>query len=565
VRFVAGVDVVGRLGRLIEVGQALTSELDLEVLLGRVLGAAREVTGARFAALGVLDERRRGLERFVTSGLDERARARIGGLPRGRGVLGVLIDDPRPLRLADVGAHPRSFGFPLGHPPMRSFLGVPVVVRGRAWGNLYLTEKQGGGAFSEEDERALVVLAAWAAIAVDNARLYRQLAARRDELERMVRGLETTTEVALSLGGEVDVGRIVELVVKRSRALVSARAGLLGLIEGVDVRWAACAGEIDGGVVGVRTPRAGSVAGQVVASGRAERLAAVRSRVAFRLGDHVDVDSALMVPLVFRGRALGLLCAFDRLEDGPEFTGEDERLMLAFAASAATALATAQDAAADARRRSIRASEEERRRWARELHDDTLQDLAAIRIALSSARRAEHPHELQSAVDNALERLGETVDDLRGLIADLRPAALDQIGLQAALHGLARRIKTTSGLHVSHTIALADDRRLNTDLESCLYRVAQEALTNVIKHAHATHVTLTLTDHHDHLTLTITDNGHGLHDHHPDHGWGIIGMRERLAQHHGHLTITPTPHGGTTLTATIPTPHTTTQPLAHTA
>ena len=161
-----------RLRRLIEVSRSLVSELDLEAVLRRLLEAARELTGARYAALGILNPERTELERFLTLGVDERARASIGELPRGRGVLGLLISQPKPLRLREVGDHPRSYGFPPGHPPMSSFLGVPILIRGEAFGNLYLTDKQGEAEFTEADEEAGVVLAEWAAIAIDNARLY---------------------------------------------------------------------------------------------------------------------------------------------------------------------------------------------------------------------------------------------------------------------------------------------------------------------------------------------------------------------------------------------------------
>src|SRR4051794_34589844 len=159
-----------RLMRLIDVGRSLVSELDLEVVLERLLDVARDVTGARYAAMGVLDPEKRGLERFLTAGIDDETRTLIGDLPHGRGVLGVLIRDARPLRLHDVGAHAESYGFPPGHPPMHTFLGVPVRIRGEGFGNLYLTEKQGGGDFSEADERSAVILADWAAIAIENAR-----------------------------------------------------------------------------------------------------------------------------------------------------------------------------------------------------------------------------------------------------------------------------------------------------------------------------------------------------------------------------------------------------------
>jgi len=167
-----------RLRRLVDVGRSLVTELDPEAVFARLLEVARELTGARYAAIGVLDERREQLERFLTAGIDEDTHRAIGDLPRGRGVLGALISDPRPLRLADVGMHAQSYGFPLAHPPMTTFLGVPLMIDGQAWGNLYLTEKA-GGEFTDHDEEAAVVLADWAAIAIANARLYRTVRERK--------------------------------------------------------------------------------------------------------------------------------------------------------------------------------------------------------------------------------------------------------------------------------------------------------------------------------------------------------------------------------------------------
>src|SRR5436190_10397243 len=174
---VAGTETGERLGdvqlrRLLQVGRSLVSDLDLESVLKAVLEAARDLTSARYAALGVLNDRGDGLERFLTLGIDGAARARIGDLPRGHGVLGVLIKDPKPLRLADVGVHPHSYGFPAGHPPMTRFLGVPIRIREAVYGNLYLTDKDGGGEFDDGDEAAVVVLAEWAGYAIANARLH---------------------------------------------------------------------------------------------------------------------------------------------------------------------------------------------------------------------------------------------------------------------------------------------------------------------------------------------------------------------------------------------------------
>ena len=233
-----------------------------------MLEVARELTGARYAALGVLDERRERLERFLTVGHRRGdARGDRRSAP-GHGILGVLIREPRPLRLHDVGDHPQSYGFPLGHPPMRSFLGVPILIRGDAYGNLYLTEKEDGD-FDAADEEALVVLAEWAAIAIDNARLVRDVRGRRDELERAVSALETTTAISRAVGGETDLARILELIAKRGRALVEAGSMAIALADGADVVVAAVAGAIDGALIGRRIPIEGTLAGHVLRTSRA--------------------------------------------------------------------------------------------------------------------------------------------------------------------------------------------------------------------------------------------------------------------------------------------------------
>ncbi|MCW3010338.1 MAG: sensor histidine kinase, partial [Solirubrobacterales bacterium] len=297
-----------RLRRLIEVGRGLLGELRVEAVLERVLQTARELTGAQYAAVGVLDEDRQQLSRFITAGIDEDARRTIGSLPHGRGVLGVLIKEPHPLRLHDVAAHPRSYGFPAGHPPMATFLGVPVRVRGRAWGNLYLTEKAGGGDFDEADEASVVVLADWAALAIENARLYEALDARNGELERAVRGFEATATIAEAVGGEADVDRVLELVVKRARALIEARSVLVLLVEGEELLVAAAAGQV--GPAAERVPLAGTRMAEVLQERLPVRVADVAGDARLDAGalGVADAAAALLVPLTYRGRALGVLC-----------------------------------------------------------------------------------------------------------------------------------------------------------------------------------------------------------------------------------------------------------------
>ena len=546
-----------RLARLIEVGRSLVAELNLQAVLDRVLEVAREITGARYAALGILDERKRELEQFLTVGIDESERGQIGALPRGHGVLGLLIRDPRPLRLEDVGSHPDSYGFPPGHPPMASFLGVPISIRGEAWGNLYLTDKE-GGPFTEEDEEALLILADWAAIAIENARLYEGVERRRRELERAVRGLEATTEIARALAGETELERVLELIVKRGRALVEATAVVIFLTEGDELVVKATAGDVNPIADGARIPIAGSLSGHVVLTGHSERIRDVLAHPD-RLPVVVpDATSALLVPLVFRGSAHGVLAAFDRRVDGPEFTDEDERLMAGFGVSAAAAVATAKSVAEDRLRLSIDASEQERRRWARELHDDTLQGLAGLGMTLGSALRAESAEGARGAVEGAIAQIREEAAKLRALIAELRPPALDEIGLRAAVEGLVERTATTQGLEITTDIALAGDegrKRLAPEIENTAYRIVQEALTNVGKHARATAAEVRLAEADGVLEVAVRDDGGGFEASAPRSGFGLTGMRERVELLGGTLAVESSPAGlGTLVRAWIPVP-----------
>lgn len=543
-----------RLERVLAIGRELVGELELEPLLQRILEVAREVTSARYAALGVLDDAREELERFLTSGLGPDEHAHIGQLPRGHGVLGVLISDPRPLRLVDVGKHPKSYGFPIGHPPMRSFLGVPVVIQGRAWGNLYLTEKE-DGPFTAEDENVIVMLADWAAVAVRNARLHRAERRRRAELEHAVRVFEATTEITRALGGEIELDPVLELIVKRGRALVQARCMVLSLVEGDEIVVGNVAGQLDRRIVGQRLPLAGSVAGEVLESGRPHGLAELSDDANPHLQDYVTASCGLIAPMIFRGRRLGVLAAFDREVDGPQFTSEDERLVLSFAAAGATAVATAQLVAAQGLRRALRASEEERRRWARELHDETLQDLAALSIFLSDARYKAQQADMAEVLDKALGRVSRASGNLRALITELRPAALDKLGLEPALGALAESVQDRSNVAVELEVDV--DRpgreRLPRDLEVAIYRIVQEALTNVVKHADATRVSVTVHASEKGIEASITDDGAGHVPSDDGKGFGVVGMRERAVAAGGSFSLRSAPGAGTAVEAIFPT------------
>ncbi len=550
-----------RLRRLIEVGRTLVARLDLEGVLEMVLDSARELTGARYAALGILDEGKHELERFLTLGIDEETHAAIGSLPRGHGVLGELIRHPGLLRLSDVEAHPHSYGFPPGHPVMRTFLGVPIQIRGEAWGNLYLTEKEGGGDFDEDDEAAVVVLADWAAIAIENARLYEGLARRRNEVElqrdhaeRSVQALAVMTDIARSVGGETDIDRILELIVKRGRALVETRALLILLADGDDLVVAATAGEIEANLRGARIPIDGTLPGRVLRAGRAERLAGANGLGAELNDLGVSAEAAMLVPLTFRGVSSGVLAALDRVVDGPGFAPEDERLLRSFAASAATAVATAKSVEAERLRLSLEAAEQERKRWARELHDETLQALGGLRMLHSAALRSDADiTELRGAIEEGIGLIDAEIDNLSALIAELRPAALDEIGLVPALRTLAERKSREGRLEIDVLVRLEHDgHRLQPEAESTVYRLVQEALNNVAKHAGASRAEAVIERGDGVVEVIVSDDGRGFDPSATNGGFGLIGMRERVGLAGGELRIDAAPGRGTRVLATIP-------------
>ena len=532
--------------RLLDIGRGLVAKLDLEEVLDEILEASRELTGARYAALGVLNERRTELERFITAGIDATTRRAIGVLPRGRGVLGVLIDDPRPLRTGKVGDHPESYGFPDGHPPMDSFLGVPIVIRGESWGNLYLTEKD-GGEFTESDEEAAVILADWAATAINNARLYETSEKRRTELERAVRGLEATRDVATAIGMATGIDRVLELIVKRGRALVDANTILIMLREGDALVVTASAGHAVS-THGLRLPIDKSTSGQVLARGRPERISDVSSHLRIspaQLGVP-DAHTALLVPMSSRGEAIGVLAAFDHGPEHDTFSEEDEQLLRTFAATAANAVAMTRSVEEDRLRSAMAAGDAERQRWARELHDETLQGLGGLKVLLASVLQRGDPEENEAAMREAIEEIETAIGNLRAIITDLRPAALDDLGLRAALSALIER-RGQDDLEITSELRLPDpragDERLSPEFETTIYRLVQEALTNVVKHARARKVRVAVTASDGTVTVEVQDDGVGFAVEEPKSGFGLAGIRGRVFLAGGVLGVESGPEG----------------------
>ena len=528
---------------LVEAGIALTSELSLDAVLRRLTELAAELTSARYAALGVIDQTGAALEGFYTHGVGPEVHEAIGRQPRGRGILGVLMHEPKPLRLHDLRADSRSVGFPPGHPEMRTFLGMPIKLRDVAYGHLYLTEKEDGADFTEEDEEVLTLLAAQAAVAIENARLY-------EAATRWSRQLESVNEVITAIAGEVELPRLLDLVATRLRELLGARIVAVVLPHEGGLRIAAGAGaEIAGTILTAQSKSA-----KVLERRQSERVDRVADdpEADRELVEQLGVESAIFVPLLAADRALGLIVAADKLGDDPRLDDEDLRLVESFARRAAVAVELSQRVARDVLRRVVRAQEQERRRLARELHDETGQALASILLGLRSAEDAPDPAAQREAVAHLRELVVTTLHDVRRLAVELRPTALDDFGLVPALGRLAESFREGSGVELEIESRLGEER-LPGEVETAVYRIVQEALTNVLKHAGAKHVSILLTRKNESVSIVIEDDGRGFRPGETgDSGLGLAGMQERVNLLDGTLAIESSPGKGTTLVVSVP-------------
>ncbi len=537
-----------RLRVLVEAGISLTSELSLEALLQRIVETSTELTGARYAALGVVHPSGHGLERFLTTGIDPETHAAIGETPRGRGLLGVVIREAKPVRLHEIADDPRSVGLPPNHPPMHTFLGVPILLRGVTYGNLYLSEKRDGGDFTDEDEELVRLLAAQAAVAIENARLY-------ESSIRWLRQLESVNEIGNALASQLELEPLLAIVAGRLRELLNARIVLIALPDTDDaLRVAAAEGEGADTWVGARLALHGSKVGRVLERARSERVDSLTEdaevdRATVR--EH-GITTALYVPLIVHGNAIGVVAAHDKLGEDPRFDDDDVRLAESLGERAAIAVDLSERVTRDAMRRAVAAQELERKRLARELHDETGQALTSILLGLKSLEQAIDSDEGRAGVAALRELVVSTLQNVRRLAVELRPSALDDFGLTPALERLVDTYRQHASVPVQLEIQLGD-RRLPSEVETTLYRMVQEALTNVAKHADATGVSILLTRRPSSVALVVEDDGtgfdlEGIHD----GGLGLSGMRERVALVGGRLRVESAPGKGTTLAVEVP-------------
>jgi signal transduction histidine kinase len=539
-----------RLRHLVEASVAVGSEASLDAVLQTTVEVAARLVVARYAALGVLDRTGSHLERLITTGIDDTTRARIGELPSDHGVLRILLREARPVRVADVTKEPHFFGFPPGHPPMRSFLGVPIFVRGIVYGDLYLAEKE-DGEFTAADEEIVTLLAAQTGITIEKVQIHEGAVHWIHQLEVLD---ELTHDV---LEKREDVSRLLELVARRLRELIRAREVFISVPAASGrLRVAAADGEGDADMVGYGVPSESKLA-RVLARGKSERIDSVLEdpEVDQVVARRVGGVAALFVPLVFHERTIGVVSAFNKNGPDPRFTDDDLRLAEAFATRAALAVHLSERVARETVDAILEAQEAERSRIARELHDETGSALTAVLLGLAAIDAAATLPEAHQASTALRETARGTLENVGRLAFALRPAALDEFGLVPALKDLSGSLEEQGGPTIELDLDLPAGKRFPAKLETAVFRITQEALTNVVKHAEAKAVHIIFACRERSVVLTIEDDGRGFSPAQvAGGGLGLLGMRERVASVNGALDIESKRGAGTRLMVEIPLP-----------
>ncbi|MGZ4103639.1 MAG: sensor histidine kinase [Actinomycetota bacterium] len=531
---------------LLRAGLALATELSLPDVLQRIVELACEVSGARYGALGVIRENGT-ISDFLTHGITPEQRAAIGRLPQGKGLLGALIHDAKPLRLQEIASDPRSVGFPANHPPMKSFLGVPLRVRSTVFGNLYLTEKQGASEFTEDDQRAVETLAGQAAVAIENARLY-------EENRRARRRLEALNEVgaAILAGGEIN--QVLDLIARSARDLVGANAATIAVptVDPGQLVIRVAVGESAEELRGMRYSATESLSGEAMRSTQPLVIKDVS------LEPHLDqpvvrigiFGPTMVLPLAVRGRAFGSL-TIANIKGTQGFTDDDLDTVRTFADQASVALDyfRAQD---ELQRLALI---EERERIAKDLHDDIIQSLFAEGMALQAAESmVDEPEAIRHRLSTAVDHIDRVIRDLRNYIFGLRPGVLADRQLHTALADLVESFAEGS----SARFEIRTDPEIVSRLAGRaneIVQAAREAISNAVKHSEANEIVVLLEKDAPGLAvLIVQDNGKGfdLDEVAGRGGHGLTNLRTRAESLGGSLQIGPAPQGGTQVRVNIP-------------
>jgi len=530
-----------RLQSLLAANRAIVSELSLPVVLRQIVATARTVAGARYAALGVIGVDG-GLEQFVHSGLDAETAAAIGHLPTGHGMLGALIAQPEPIRLHAIGDDPRSSGFPAHHPPMRTFLGVPIRSRDVVFGNLYLTDRLDGEDFTDTDESLVLALAATAGVAVENARLY-------EESRRRQEWLRASGEISRELlATDKDDEHVLRRIATSVQRLADADVVAILLPTSdlpPELHVVAASGERAAGLRRTRHPSAGTLAWRSMEQGRGTQVDAATSGDAVLLDAHLEVGPVMAVPLTGEWRSRGAVL-LGRLRGRRPFADSDLQMAETFAGQAALALELA-DARADQLRLSVL---EDRDRIARDLHDHVIQRLFAIGLGVQSMAAAVDGPGLPARLSRTVDELDETIRQIRTSIFALRENRVTASSVKDAALALVDELEGALGLQpevfFSGPLETLVDERLVDDVEAVL----REALTNVAKHAQARTVTVVVTVTGGRLLVQVLDDGVGIERSAPHSG--LDNLRARAEQRGGALDVDNRDEGGLRLAWTIP-------------
>ncbi|MER5767906.1 GAF domain-containing protein [Streptomyces sp. NPDC001985] len=535
-----------RLNGLLEAVMSVGRELDLPQVLRGIVEAAVVLVDAEYGALGVIGDERR-LDQFLTVGVPEETSARIGDPPSGHGLLGELIRHPEALRLPELSDHPSSSGFPAHHPPMHSFLGVPVRVRDEVFGNLYLTEKRGGGEFDAEDEAVLATLAVAAGIAIENARLFETVRLR----ERWLTASADFTSALLSGATEIQV---LEMMTDRARHLTTSDVGVVYLAgRGGELREALVLGEGAAEPAGAQPSAGGTLAAAALAEGALTTSPDLAGdpRVSAGAGRWEGFGPAVAVPVGKAGRVRGVLM-LARASGRPPFTDAETAPLSGFAGQAALALEL-EDRRRDSEQMALLA---DRDRIARDLHDLAIQRLFATGMTLQSARRfVDHPE--------ATERLVRAIDDLDDTIKIIRSTIFGLRERETAGASPGLRVRTVRALEeAARTLGFAPGLRMEGLIDTDVPRpvadevvaVLAEALSNVARHAAATRTEVSLRVRAGELTVTVTDDGVGIGTAPEGRRSGLRNLAERAARLGGTSTARPGEESGTHLEWRVPLP-----------
>lgn len=532
---VAGRD---RLDGLVEAMLTVTSGLDLDATLRRIVRTAIELVDARYGALGVRGQGH-DLVEFIYEGIDEETRALIGDLPQGRGVLGVLIDDPKPIRLDHIQHHAASVGFPANHPPMRTFLGVPVQIRDEVFGNLYLTEKANGQLFGDDDEVLVQALAAAAGIAIENARLYEQSRARQS-------WIEAARDIATEMLSGAAAGRVFRLIADKALVLADAKATLVAVPPDSDVPPSDAtelvitetAGEISAAADRAAIAVRGTAIGEVFRERAPRRLVSCD----LAIGTAAASCPALLLPLRTPDAVAGVLVVL-RCTDAAPFTDEQLDMMAAFADQAALAW---QFASSQRRMRELEVLTD-RDRIARELHDHVIQRLFAVGLAMQATLPLARAPEVR-------RRLAESVDDLQDVVADIRKAIFDLHAAPSGAPRLRQRLEEAisqfSGDGMRTTVRFVGPiAAVEAPLADHAEAVLRQAVGTAVRHANATKLDVTIRVD-DELCIEVADDGRLDPDEVVDNG--LADLRRRAEDVGGVLAVESGPDGGTVLRWSAP-------------